>query len=147
MKIKALLTALAVVALAGCSGGSDAVTTVSVDSETYAPGDTITVTYDVVDEVQENAWIGIIPAETAHGAEVDADAVDVNYEYFTGAPSGTKTFPAPATEGTYDVRVFNTDNSDGLELATSETFEVKAEEVEMEESTASLTLEIGRAHV
>lgn len=98
--------------------------TVTLDKTTYIAGETISVTYNIIETIKSGAWIGIIPATTAHGLEDTADAVDVDYEYLSGSQKGSLEFTAPAA-GSYQIRVFNDDQTGAIELASSTTFTVK----------------------
>lgn len=97
---------------------------ITTDKLTYASGDTITVSYNLTGDTNEGAWIGIIPADTVHDSETEADAVDVDYEYLNGSEKGTVTFDAPADAIDYQIRVYSDDSGDATELAASKTFTV-----------------------
>lgn len=108
-------------------------TTISLNKSLYEPGEQMTITYEIVEDIDDTAWIGIIPADTEHGREEDADAVDISYQYFYGEKSGTITMYAPDDEGEYDVRIYDSDSVTGKELAYK-TFFVEASESELENS-------------
>lgn len=88
----------------------------------FTPGQQIRVTFATPAGYAQNAWVGIIPSNVAHGNEAVNDEHDLTYQHLNGRTSGTLTFSAPA-KGKYDVRMHDTDNS-GKEVA-SVTFEVK----------------------
>lgn len=106
-------------------------TNVTLDKTMYAPEEAISASYEIVDQVDSSAWMGILPSDTAHGEESEGDKHDLTYQKFHGELTGTMTFNAPAEPGSYDVRVYSSD-ADGKELF-SVSFEVKADEVEAEE--------------
>ncbi|NQU99949.1 MAG: hypothetical protein HQ538_04375 [Parcubacteria group bacterium] len=91
-------------------------TEITVDKVSYDAGQDIVVTYDIVEDLDENSWIGIIPSATVHNSEDEADAVDTDYEYLEGSKSGTKTLSAPLTAGSYDARIYSSDQTDAEEL-------------------------------
>lgn len=91
-------------------------TTVTLNKSSYQIDEDVKATYKVVEPLKEGAWIGIIPASVTHGLESDGDANDVDWEYLNGSTSGTITLTAPATAGSYDVRIYDTEDEDGVEL-------------------------------
>lgn len=91
-------------------------TEITADKASYDAGQDIVVTYDIVEDLDENAWIGIIPSATKHNSEDEADAVDTDYEYLEGSKAGTKTLSAPITAGSYDARIYSSDKADASEL-------------------------------
>ncbi|MCF6241373.1 MAG: hypothetical protein L3J74_08530 [Bacteroidales bacterium] len=96
-----------------------------LDKKVYAPGETIKVTFKASPKWEENAWIGIIPSDVAHGKEAENDSYDIAYQYIKGAESGTFEFTAPNDPGKYDIRMNDTDDgTKGVEVA-SVSFEVK----------------------
>ncbi len=96
-----------------------------LDKKVYAPGETIKVTFKASPKWDENAWIGIIPSDVAHGKEAENDSYDIAYQYIKGATTGTFEFTAPNDAGKYDIRMNDTDDgSKGVEVA-SVSFEVK----------------------
>lgn len=99
-------------------------TTITTDETSYKSGDEISVTYDIVGELKDGAWIGIIPASTAHGTEEDGDAADVDWQYLEGSTSGTMTFTAPDEAGDFDIRIYDTEYEGGIELGTSESITI-----------------------
>lgn len=136
---------LLILGLAGCTSTTVEPTTELslVGGSTYAPGDEITVNYSIVEEIQDNAWLGVIPADVEHGTAAAAEAADVAYQYLNGSSNGSMTFNAPAVPGDYDFRVLNSSAADGLELGYV-TFTVEANELpeaDYSETGASVTLE------
>lgn len=95
----------------------------TLDKASYQTAETIEVTLVINTPLADDAWVGIIPTDTPHGLEADNDAVDISYVYVNTAVEGKVTLNAPTEAGTFDVRLFNTDSSDGVELA-SETITV-----------------------
>lgn len=93
------------------------------DKNSYAPGETITVTFSAPAGLPTDAWVGIIPTEVPHGDEAQNDTFDLTYQYLNGMTSGTMVFSAPLLPGTYDFRMNDTDNN-GKEIA-SVTFTVQ----------------------
>lgn len=89
----------------------------------FTTGEEIVINYETKEELGTDAWIGIIPSDIEHGKEMINDQHDIFYEYFTDK-KGVIKLSAPSDAGSYDVRMHNTDNDDGIELA-SVSFSVK----------------------
>lgn len=103
----------------------DADDRVSVDKTDYRAGESVVASFVLSSDITSNAWIGIVPANTPHGSEEDADEVDVSYKYLDGDKISSRTFAAPDEAGTYQVRIYNSDyDADAKELASSDTFRV-----------------------
>ncbi len=126
MKNKLSFTALIVgvfclvLVVAACAPKGPSLAT---DKDAYAPGETITVTFVAPAGLPENAWVGIIPSNIAHGDESQNDMYDLAYQYLNGMTTGTLVFSAPPIPGSYDVRMHDSD-SGGKEIA-SVTFTVR----------------------
>lgn len=101
---------------------------ITLSKTTVGPGDMIVVEYTAPKGYQDNAWIGIIPAEIEHGNETRNDQHDITYKYLKGSTNGTFRFTAPNKPGKYDFRMHDTD-SNGLEVAYV-TFEVTGKETQ-----------------
>ncbi len=76
----------------------------TLSKTTYSSNEDVMIDY-AVEKLSQNAWIGIIPSDTAHGSESTNDQYDIAYQYLSGSTSGTKTFTAPAKPGKYDFRL------------------------------------------
>ncbi|THB63190.1 MAG: hypothetical protein D6E12_17460 [Desulfovibrio sp.] len=113
-------------------GGANSLT---LESTTYAPGETITLFFTAAADLPENAWVGLIPSEVPHGDEATNDQHDMAYEYVSSRTSGSMTFAAPTTPGSYDFRL-NYSDSGGAELA-SVTFTVQGQAMGMGNSVAT----------
>jgi len=83
----------------------------------YAPGETIHLTYVAPPGLPEDAWIGIVPSDIPHGDEVRNDRHDLAYQYLEGRTSASLQFEAPQEPGDYDLRMNDTD-SHGQEMAS-----------------------------
>lgn len=91
---------------------------INADKSKYATSEQIKVTLnlDAIDvPLAEDAWVGIVPADTPHGSETENDAVDIDYAYVSNAEDGVVMLEAPYDAGHYDIRLFSTD-ADGVEL-------------------------------
>lgn len=64
----------------------------------------------------ESAWIGIVPSDIPHGSSATNDKHDISYEYVTGT-EGLKEMRGPSKPGRYDVRLHDTADSEGKEIA------------------------------
>ncbi len=91
--------------------------TLQVDRTTFAPGETITVTFSGAGGFASNAWVGIIPSAVDHGREAVNDRYDLTYQYLRNKASDQLRFTAPVQPGAYDLRMHDTDN-DGREVAS-----------------------------
>ena len=89
-----------------------------VDKITFYPGEEILVTYSAPGTLPDNAWLGLIPSGVTHGSEAEADQYDVDYQYLSGQNAGQLSLYAPQEPGSYDVRLFDTDRADGVEVAS-----------------------------
>lgn len=126
-RVLGLLSFLGVAALlAGCTSffQEEETTTTEVSEETeitldkasYETGEEVVVTYEIVEDLGENAWVGIVPADTVHDSEEEADAADTDYEYLEGSKTGSKALTAPLISGSYEVRIYSSDQTDAEEL-------------------------------
>jgi hypothetical protein len=106
--------------------GKLALGSLQLDKTTYAPGEKMTVRFTAPTYFDKNAWIGVVPSSIAHNSENESDKANKGYEYIQGKTEGTFTFLAPAAKGSYDIRMFDSEN-DGKET-TSVTFTVTGEE-------------------
>ena len=87
-----------------------------------APGSTLEVPFEVPLGTDDDAWIGVIPADVPHGDEKKADEADLTYEKLGERSRGTVRLKAPDAPGSYTVRMFSDDDK-GVELG-SVTFSV-----------------------
>jgi hypothetical protein len=104
-------------------GGGTGAASIVLGKTVFAPGESITLSFTAPPGLPTSGWIGIIPSSVSHGDESTNDQHDISYQYMDGATSGTMTFTAPTTPGTYDFRM-NDNDSSGIEL-TSVTFMVQ----------------------
>lgn len=118
-------------------------TLLEIDKDSYEANETIKVTFDIVEDIDTSAWVGIIPSDTAHGSEDDGDSADVSYRYLSDGATGSMEMNAPEAAGEWDVRIYSSDTDEGVELA-SISFEVEEteEEEEEEEETEEYSLSI-----
>jgi len=91
--------------------------TLSLNKQTFTPGEEIVVTFTAPSSYALDAWVGVIPTQTPHGKEATNDQFDVAYQYVNKRTKGTLTFVAPATKGNFDLRMNDTDNN-GNEVAS-----------------------------
>lgn len=89
----------------------------SLQKNTFNPGEAIVVQYVALPSYASNAWIGIIPSSVAHGNESVNDQHDITYKYLRKSTAGAMTFHAPNSSGSYDLRMHDTDNN-GVEVAS-----------------------------
>jgi len=100
----------------------DAAGKLVLEKKVFLPLEKVVVTFTAQPDYADGAWVGLIPSAVPH-TETDADAHDIAYEYIKKRTSGQMAFQAPREQGSYDLRMFNTDTN-GKETA-SVTFEVK----------------------
>ncbi|MBU0597179.1 hypothetical protein KKA94_03395 [Patescibacteria group bacterium] len=127
MKKNILFGSLAIFSIlfvgAGCNlfGGEEEVSVqksfMSTDKTSVVSGEEILVTYSIAEEIADDAWLGLVPSETAHGSEEIGDAVDTDYEYLE-MKDGSFSFTAPDLPGEYDFRIYSSDTENGVELAS-----------------------------
>lgn len=87
-----------------------------LDKTKYQKGDTITVTVTAEGVDDEcNAWVGIVPADVAHGDEDECDKYDLDYYYLNSLENGKAEFAIELEAGKYDIRVLDSDDN-GVEL-------------------------------
>ncbi len=108
--LAAAMCLLSVSAFAQAGGAS-----LTIPKRGYAPGESITATFNAPPGLPNNAWVGVIPSSVPHGSEVTNDQNDISYKYLEGKTYGTLVFTAPTTPGNYDLRMNSSDNS-GAEL-------------------------------
>lgn len=90
---------------------------ITLDKTTYKAGEALSGKFMAPSTLPKSAWIGIVPSATPHGTEDGNDAADVDYIYVDGKVEGPLTMlAAPATKGSYDVRMSDSDAN--KELAT-----------------------------
>lgn len=85
------------------------------------PGSQIEVAFEAPLSLPEDAWIGVIASGVPHGSEQTNDEVDSDFSYLEGRTRGVVRLQVPPDPGSYDVRMFDTDN--GKEVG-SVTFQV-----------------------
>lgn len=86
-----------------------------LDKTEFAPGESIAVHFTALEGYPDNAWVGIVPSNIAHGDEATNDNYDITYQYLYKKTSGSLLFTAP-TAGSWDFRMHDTDNG-GKEVA------------------------------
>ncbi len=97
--------------------------TLKLEKEIFSPGEEIRVRFTARSSFDRSAWIGIVPSNIPHGSESKNDENDLTYEYIENKVLGTMVFKAPVNQGSYDIRMHDTDN-DGKEMMYV-SFEVK----------------------
>ena len=114
-----------------------------LDKDKYKSGEIIKFHFNAPPGLSKKAWIGIIPSSIPHGSETENDRHDVNYVYMNGRESGTLTMPAPSKEGSWDLRMHDTDQN-GNEIAyVSFTVEIAGGDVSVKtEKTEYMTGEV-----
>ncbi len=118
MKLKVLsslaILALVTIFLSSCGDKYS----VKTDKSTYTVGEKITVTYTADPNWDSHAWIGLVPSSNPHGKEADSHVQYVDYQYLNNSPAGTVEL-TPSEAGSYDVRLFDSQDTDtGLEIAS-----------------------------
>jgi hypothetical protein len=92
----------------------------TLDQTNFAPGEPISVHFTAEPDLNDTAWVGIVPSNIPHGSEVTNDANDIQYWQLVGQTSGVLTLTAPSEPGAYDLRMNDTDYAweNGKELAS-----------------------------
>jgi hypothetical protein len=85
--------------VSGTSGGGGAALTVTLQASpaTLPAGSLFTVTWQATGPTSPTDWLGLYRVG-------DPNTSYLAYRYATGATSGSVTFTAPSTPGTYEVR-------------------------------------------
>lgn len=110
-----LLLTIILVAFAPCKGKTPRAE-LSLEKDTFSPGEVIKVKYIALPEYDESAWIGMIPSAIKHGSESLNDQHDITYKYLKKSTAGEMSFTAPVTPGFFDLRMNDTDKN-GVEVA------------------------------
>jgi len=93
-----------------------AVVKLVLDKTSFEPGAEIHVRVQATDvDLDDSAWIGVLPADIAHGDENVNDEHDLDYRYLRTNHDREDYFTAPAKPGKYDLRL-NSSDSSGKEL-------------------------------
>ena len=100
-----------------------------LDKTDFATGEVMAVHFEVPPGLNPRAWAGIVPSEVPHGDEATNDKHDVSYQYLNGRAEGTLSFSAPSTEGSFDIRLHDSDGG-GSEIA-SVTFSISKASAEV----------------
>jgi hypothetical protein len=83
----------------------------SLDKDTYAPGEEIRLNFVAPAVFGPKAWIGIIPSDVPHGSEDENDRHDIAYQYLDKRTQALLVFTAPEEPGSYDFRMHDTDDN------------------------------------
>jgi hypothetical protein len=94
-----------------------------INKKVFEPREDITVTYTAPSNYPPNAWIGIVPANIAHGSEDENERYNLTYKCYGGSISGQLFFSAPDEPGSYDIRMH--DSGDNGNEVAHVSFEVK----------------------
>jgi hypothetical protein len=90
---------------------------ITLNKNSYRPGEKIAISFSVPAGLDQSAWIGIVPSAIPHGEEAVNDQNDIGYQYLKGVSSGTLEFNAPDNAGSWDFRL-NSDDNSGKELSS-----------------------------
>lgn len=104
----------------------------------YKPGHAITLDFKAPDSFDKSAWIGLLPAEIAHGEEDLNDQHDQAFFYIDGRNNGQMKFTAPATEGRYDFRMHDRDGHGKEAIYVSFTVSRNLPKAELDASSLKL---------
>lgn len=88
-----------------------------LDKATYAPGEQMAVHFTAPASFEDNAWVGIFPADAPHGSEETNDQNKLIFQYLRKRTSGDLVFIGTTRPGSYDLRM-NDNDSNGTEVAT-----------------------------
>ena len=83
----------------------------SLDKDTYTPGEEIRLNFTAPEVFGPKAWIGIIPSDVPHGSEDENDRHDLAYQYLDKRTQALLVFNAPEEPGSYDFRMHDTDDN------------------------------------
>ena len=85
-------------------------------------GSELSIEFEAPLSYSENAWIGVVPSATAHGEEKVNDEAQRGYQHLNQRSRGKVVLTMPEEVGSYDVRMFDSD--DGGKEVGSVSFEV-----------------------
>jgi hypothetical protein len=88
-----------------------------LDKATYSPGEQMTVHFTAPASFEDNAWVGIFPADAPHGNEETNDQNKLIFQYLRKRTSGDLVFIGTTRPGSYDLRMNDTDTN-GTEVYT-----------------------------
>jgi hypothetical protein len=88
----------------------------ALEKEAFSPGEELRVHFTASADWPADAWIGIVPANIAHGSEAENDKADITFQHLNKRARGVMVFQAPNTRGTWDIRMHDTD-ANGREVA------------------------------
>ena len=94
-----------------------------LEQTSYFPGASIAVNFKTPGALGDSAWIGVVASDIPHGSSRENDRHDVSYVYVRGRAEGTATVSGPRQPGSWDVRLHDSTDSDGNEIAFA-SFEV-----------------------
>ncbi len=103
--------------MAGILSVSVNAASLDLEKASYKSGEEIKVSFIASSSYPKNAWVGIIPSSVPHGQESVNDQNDLAYQYLGGKKMGELVFKAPLKEGSYDLRMNDTD-ANGKEVAS-----------------------------
>ena len=106
-----------------------------LDQKTFFPAAKIPVSFKAPGALGSSAWIGVVSSDIPHGSSSENDRHDVSYVYVRGLAEGTVTVGGPKKAGSWDVRLHDSTDSDGNEMAfASFTVEIPTGNLEIHET-------------
>ena len=100
-----------------------------ISKKQFLPGENITIEFIARPCYEKKAWIGIIPATIAHNEQEKSFQAKLTSQYLAKKSKGSLQFKAPSKPGSYDFRMFDTEEN-GREIIST-TFSVGAKEEEV----------------
>jgi len=88
-----------------------------LDKTAFVPGEQMTVHFTAPASFEDNAWVGIFPADAPHGKEETNDQNKLIFQYLRKRTSGNLVFVGTTRPGSYDLRM-NDNDTYGTEVAT-----------------------------
>jgi hypothetical protein len=106
-----------------------------LDQTTFFPGAKIPVSFKAPGALGSSAWIGVVSSDIPHGSSSENDRHDVSYAYVKGLAEGTVNVGGPKKAGSWDVRLHDSTDSDGNEIAfASFKVEIPTADLELHET-------------
>jgi hypothetical protein len=87
----------------------------SIERESFVPGEEVPVRFSVPEGFSSYAWAGMVPSVLPHGSEEDNRSATKVFRFLGGNTEGSLSFKAPETPGAYDIRLH--DREGGEEIA------------------------------
>jgi hypothetical protein len=97
---------------------------IEIEKDTYAPGESIMLSYNAPSTFDKTAWIGLVPSIIERDNERTNYNESIIRKEIAGNTSGKMTFTAPDMPGVYNLRMYNS-TTNGREVENVKIIVVK----------------------